>query len=323
MDDHAPERGAQPPASPYLRAGVILGVEELTDAQRSVLEGLLVEQPGWYVEETSDEWGPVELAARVIEAGAELVVAAGGDGTVSAVASALASAEAKGAEELPPMAVLPFGTANDLARTLAVAELDGACAALRDPSIRTLDVVRARFADGERTFVNVANGGLAWDIGECLDDEQKSAWGALAYARGALEAIGTPTVHRVTVAVDDRVPEPFEALTVAVSNGRSCGGGLQLAPTADLEDGLLEVIVVRDVSPAGMARLAARMRVGAVVEDDALVRLRGRALRFEAEPPMRFVFDGELVEGQPLAFEVVPKAVRALVGAGYAREPAL
>ena len=320
-DVHEPDRGPRP--SPYLRATVVLGVDELSALQREALEEVTA-RPGWVVESVDEGWGPGELARSAAEAGAELLVAAGGDGTVSAVAAALAELRLGGDADLPPMAVLPLGTANDFARTLAVHELNEALEALRAARRRSLDMVRVGFGDGSQRWVlNVANGGLAWDIADTLDAETKSAWGSLAYARGALEVVGSPNVHEVSVQVDDALPEPFRALTVAVSSGRSCGGGLRLAPTADPEDGLLEVTILQEAPPAAVARLAARMRLGPVEVDEALARFRGRHVKLETEPPMGFVLDGELVPGKPVEFTLVPGAVDVLVGPEYDREPAI
>ncbi len=302
-----------------LRATIILGRPEPTDAQAEVLETLLAGRPGWVLETIGDEWPPDELARAALEAGAELLVAAGGDGTVSAVAGVLAAAESS-----TPMAVLPFGTANDFARTLGVFDMDAALAALDSADEHPIDMIRARSVDGdERLVLNVANGGLAWDIGDSLDGETKSRWGALAYARGAVDVLASRVVHQVAIQIDDEPAQRREALTVAVSSGRTCGGGLILAPTADPEDGLLEVTLLQDVPAATAAKLAARMRLGAVPVDDAIERFLGASVTIDSDPPMRFVLDGELVPETQVTFTIVPKAVRIWVGSDYRREPSI
>ena len=312
MPEQKPDSG-----SSYLRAMVLLGGRDLDEEQQALVDELVGANPGWFLERVTDEWGPVELARRGVEAGAELIVAAGGDGTVSAVAEAVAG---RGV----PMAILPFGTANDFARTLSVATLDEARRALALGHIVDADGVRVETREGVEHFVlNVANGGLAWDIGDSLDDDTKGAWGPLAYARGALDVIGHPTVHTVRVQVDDELPREERVLTVAVSSGRTCGGGLILAPTGDPQDGLLEVTLLLEAPPGAVAALAARMRVADVETDDGLVRLRGRSMSVESDPPMRFVLDGELAEEHPTRFSVLPGAVRIHVGEHYTREPAL
>lgn len=306
---------------PLLRATVILGRPEPTEPQAAILEELLAARPGWVLETVDDDWPPDALAETALEAGAELLVAAGGDGTVAALAGVLARAGA----EAPPLAILPFGTANDFARTLAVTDVDAALEALERADEHAIDLIRVRSeeSDEERFVLNVANGGLAWDIGSALDGEQKNRWGVLAYARGALDVIGAPVVHRVAIQVDEEPVQRGEALTIAVSSGRTCGGGLRLAPTADPEDGLLEVTLLRDESPGSVIALAARMRASAVLEHPALERFRGRSVAIETDPPMRFVLDGELAPGHPTAFTVAPGAVRMWVGEDYRREPPL
>lgn len=302
-----------------LRATIVLGRPEPTEPQAEILETLLASRPGWVLETISDDWPPDELARSAIEAGAELLVAAGGDGTVSALAGVLATTD-----DAPPMAILPFGTANDFARTLAVFEMDAALQALESADERAIDMIRVRSVEGEERFVlNVANGGLAWDIGDSLDGEQKSLWGALAYARGALGVLSSRERHQVAIQIDDEPAQRHEALTVAVSNGRTCGGGLILAPTADPQDGLLEVTLLREVPASTAGKLAARMRVGLVPVDDALERFRGRTVTVDSDPPMRFVLDGELVPESQVTFAIVPAALRMWVGADYRREPSI
>ena len=142
----------------------------------------------------------------------------------------------------------------------SVATLDEARRALALGHIVDADGVRVETREGVEHFVlNVANGGLAWDIGDSLDDDTKGAWGPLAYARGALDVIGHPTVHTVRVQVDDELPREERVLTVAVSSGRTCGGGLILAPTGDPQDGLLEVTLLLEAPPGAVAALAARV----------------------------------------------------------------
>ncbi len=320
MDADKPEVHEEHDSPPSLRATIVLGRPEPTEAQEAILEDLLADRPGWVLETISDDWPPDALARTALEAGAELLVAAGGDGTVSALAGVLAAAGA----DAPPLAILPFGTANDFARTLAVAQIDAALEALDRADERLIDAIRVRSIEGTERFVlNVANGGLAWDIGTALDGEQKSRWGALAYARGALDVIGAPAVHRVAIQVDDQPAQRRDALTVAVSSGRTCGGGLMLAPTADPQDGVIEVTLLQDVPARTVASLAARMRLGAVLEDDAIERFRGRSVTVDSDPPMRFVLDGELVAESQIAFDAVPGALRMWVGKDYRREQAL
>ncbi|MBO6937866.1 MAG: hypothetical protein JJ863_23055 [Deltaproteobacteria bacterium] len=311
-DENATSKG-------MLRATIILGRPEPTDAQTEILETLLASRPGWVLETIGDEWPPDELARAALEAGAEMLVAAGGDGTVSAVAGVLAAAESE-----VPMAILPFGTANDFARTIGVLAMDEALAALDAADEHAMDIIRVRSVDGDERFVlNVANGGLAWDIGDSLDGEKKGRWGALAYARGALDVLASRVVHQVAIQVDEEPAQRREVLTVAVSSGRTCGGGLMIAPTADPEDGVLEVTLLGDVPPATAAALATRMRLGAVPVDDSLERFLGKQVTIDSDPPMRFVLDGELVPESQVTFSIVPNAVRIWVGAGYRREPSI
>lgn len=304
----------------FLRVSILFNPGAGSAAEEK-LAALVAERPGWCVELTDSPEDLHERVGRVIESGAEVVVAAGGDGTIHTVAQAIADS---GSDAV--MGVLPFGTANDFARSLGLDGLESAADALVLGETRRLDVIRVHFDDGtRRSFVNVASGGLAPRIGEALDDETKSRWGVLAYARGALEVAGEAIVYDVRVQCDDEPAIAVRAVGAAFANGRMCGGGMNVAPTADLEDGLLDVVLLEESSVAALATLAARMKMGEVEVDEHLVRARGREIVFQSTPPMPFVFDGELLESDspPTRFELLPSAIEVIVGPAYSREASL
>ncbi len=301
----------------FLRVSILFNPGAGSAAEEELAE-LVAQRPGWCVELTDSPEDLHERVGRVIESGAEVVVAAGGDGTIHAVAQALIES---GSDAV--MGVLPFGTANDFARSLGLGGRKGAVDALVVGETRRLDVIRVHFDDGtRRSFVNIASGGLAPRIGEALDDETKSRWGALAYARGAIAVAGEATVYDVRVQCDDEPAIAVRAVGAAFANGRMCGGGMNVAPTADMEDGLLDVVLLEESSVAALATLAARMKTSDVEVADHLVRARGRAVIFQSSPPMPFTFDGEDVgtDSPPTRFEVLPGAIEMVVGATYTRE---
>ena len=280
-------------------------------ADPSALEERLEGRPGWAIERTESGAHAAELAERFAAAGCELVVAAGGDGTVRQVAEALAGTSAA-------LGVLPLGTANDFARTLGLPAGLDALDALDEPELVPLDLLEVGFADGsEALLANVANGGFAGAVGEAITDEQKDRWGALAYGLAAISA--SDDVYPYALHVDGEPAERGEAVVIAIANARFCGGGVQIAPTADIEDGLLDVITVTPASPARLGALLAQLRAGRVVDHDLVERHVAREVRLEVEGDLPWSLDGELDERAIRRVQVRAGALRVAVGPDYRR----
>ena len=257
------------------------------------------------------------LAAEAVAAGCRLVVAAGGDGTVNEVLNGLA--EDFGAAVL---GVVPLGTGNDFARTLALPEdpVQAFQTAMRGAR-RALDVIRVE-SRGEAVYaVNACAGGFTGEVGEAMTDELKETWGPLAYLIGAARALPDLEGYETRVAWEDGPFETLDALSIIVANGRTAAGGLPAAPRASPEDGLLDVVVIQNGSGVELARLAAAALVGDYLGSDQVVYRRVRSLRVAAQPGMWFNVDGELLTKEPVRFEVVPRALRVAVGPDYTPEP--
>ena len=261
-----------------------------------------------------------EAATRLAREGADLVVAAGGDGTVHLVANGL-MAGGDDASSRPTMGILPRGTGNDFARTLGLpldAPIEDSLEALRAGDRRALDVIKMDHASGGRYAVNVCAGGFSTTIDEAMTESLKSTWGPFAYFVGGVKALPEMEAHEVLLDWDFGPSERVRAVNVVVGNGRMAGGGHPVAPRANPEDGLLDVVVIRDGTGLDISRVAALALTGAAyVEDDLVVYNRVHRLRVEASPGMLFNVDGEILTDEPIAFEAVHAALRFVVGADY------
>lgn len=271
-------------------------------------------QAGLTLHETAGPGHARELAREAARRGVERVVAAGGDGTIHEVVQGLTAAP-----ERPMLGVIPLGTGNDLARTLGVPTDPAEAVALLDHGVpRTVDLIRVQMDGQIRHAVNVAAGGFSGQVDEVLTDELKAAWGPLAYVRGAIKALPDLTAYRTAIAWDDGELERIEALNIVVANGRTCAGGIQVAPAADPSDGLLDVVVVRYASLLDLAGIAARLLVGDYTNSDEVSLRRARRVRIESRPGMWFNVDGELIGNGPVTFEAVPAALTVIVPAEVA-----
>ncbi len=268
---------------------------------------------------------PEDTRTAVAEAardGVDVVVAAGGDGTVCLVTDAL-MAVGDSAETRPALGILPLGTGNDFARTLClpIGDPEAALRVLAEATERTVDVIRVTFDGQTRHALNVCNGGFTGALDDKMDDDLKASWGPFAYVVGTVRALPEMTAFRVHVGWDGGPEEVIEAFNVVVANGRTAGGGTPVAPAANPEDGLLDVVIVRAGGALDVARLGLGALTGDVLADENVVFNRVRTVTVRAEPPMPFNVDGELCTEAPVAFEVAPGALRVRVGPEYIAAP--
>lgn len=219
----------------------------------------------------------------------ELLVVAGGDGSVHTAVAVLSRRAELSVSR--PLALLPLGTGNDLARTLGV-PLDPAAAArtVLTGRPRVLDLVTD---DANGVVVNAVHLGIGAEAAARASGF-KDRLGAAAYAVGSVAAGVRPGGWSLRVQVDG-VPAPAdgEVLMVGIANGRTIGGGAPLAPDAEPDDGLVDVVVATSTGPLARLGFATSLRGGDHVQRDDVVVLRGRTVAVTGEAfPVNA--DGEL-----------------------------
>jgi len=240
----------------------------------------------------------------------DLVVSAGGDGTLNEVVNGIARENCKAA-----LGVLPLGTGNDFARTLGVPiNLDPAIEQIMAGKTRAIDLVRVT-SDCIRYFVNVSSGGFSGVVDEKLTPEMKRTWGPLAYLRSAAAAFSELRGYATRVALDDAEALELDLYKVVVANGRYVAGGIPIAPEADLADGLLDIVLISERGPAELAILAAQILLGKHLSSDGIIFRRAKKIAISSRPGMWFNVDGELIGKEPATFELLPQALRCVVGA--------
>jgi YegS/Rv2252/BmrU family lipid kinase len=237
--------------------------------------------------------------ARAAGAAGEIVAAMGGDGLTGAVAGELRD----GAGVL---AVLPGGRGNDFARKLGIpSDPVAACALLRDTE-RRIDLA----AVGGRTYLGILSAGLDSDANRLANDNTLPL-GTAVYAYAALRALaGWKTAHW-TVTVDGLTRE-FDGYCVAVSNSGVYGSGMYLVPDARLDDGLLDVVLVSDVSKRRYLANLPKVFKGTHLDEPGIELLRGRSVSFHADRPFTAYADGDPIAELPATVDVVPGTLRVL-----------
>lgn len=274
--------------------------------QRDALAQALDARPWMNVHPSQSPEDTRRTARNAVAEGVDVIAVGGGDGTVHDVVSAVA------AKPPPAVAVVPLGTANDLAKTLGV-PLDDPGAALdlaRDGKPTGVDLACVSGGDDRRWMVNAASAGFSEQVEAVIDDELKRKWRGMAYVRAALEVLTNLESVSLTVEVDGRVAN-LQACALLVANGQYAGG-MRFAPISDASDRLLDVLVVTALGAAQQARLGVELALGRHLGSPHLWAIRADKVRIDASPPLTFRIDGETVGRTPAVFEIVPQAIRVM-----------
>jgi diacylglycerol kinase (ATP) len=243
-----------------------------------------------------------ELAAAAVSAGATRVVVCGGDGTINEVASALVHTAV-------PLGVLPFGRGNDLARALALpTRLDPALAVLAGGVVRRIDVGMVN----DRVFCTVAAAGFDAEVAHRVRTGIWHRAGRVGYVLGVIRSLASLEARLVHLE-GEFGRRDGRYLLAAVSNTGWYGGGIQIAPNAQPDDGLLDCCLVREISRIKLLRLFPLAYRGGHLRYPEVEIVRTRRLRVTVEGQWPIITDGEPAGSTPTTFEVVPQALSVLV----------
>ncbi len=214
------------------------------------------------------------------------------------------------------MGLIPLGTGNDFARSIGVpTDLEAAIDLIRAGTTRAVDLVRVT-SDELRYFVNVSAGGFSGLVDEKLTPEMKKTWGPLAYLRSAAAAWPELRAYHTTLAFDEDESLMLELYNVVVANGRYVAGGTLIAPEAEIDDGLLDIVLIPKRPAPELAMAMAQIALGTHLSSKTIVFRRAAKLTVNSKPGMWFNVDGELVGNEPARFEIVPRALRFIAPKG-------
>jgi YegS/Rv2252/BmrU family lipid kinase len=254
------------------------------------------------IETDSGEHAKKEASAAAAEG--VTTVAIGGDGLVGTLAGAVCGTDAA-------LAIIPAGRGNDFARVLGIPTDPAAAARLAvEGEERLLDVGEV---DG-KSFVGIASAGFDSDANR-IANEAKLIRGNLVYAYAALKALAGWKPARFEVLVDG-VHHEVTGYTVAVANSKAYGGGMFLAPQAELDDGQLDVILSGATSKLHFLRSLPKVFKGTHLEEPTVHCFRGATVEVSADRPFTMYADGDPLADLPATVRVSPRALRVIVPRG-------
>jgi YegS/Rv2252/BmrU family lipid kinase len=262
------------------------------------------------------------LAREALRAGAERVVAIGGDGTVNEVVNGFFDADGPIAPDAS-FALIPYGTGGDFRRTLGIpiATVDAAAVIAANQRRRIdlgrLDLTQRDGTRARRVFANIASFGVSGVVDRLVNESGKKL-GRLSFAVATARATWSYKNQRVQLMFDDDPKSRIEATinTVAVANGRFFGGAMMVAPHAEVDDGLFDVVALGDFNFADLLTSGRRLYKGTHLSMDKVSERRARiveAAPIDAGAIVELDVDGECLGRLPARFELLPRALSVVV----------
>ncbi|HVB21725.1 MAG TPA: diacylglycerol kinase family protein [Ktedonobacteraceae bacterium] len=244
------------------------------------------------------------LAARAALEGTDLVIVAGGDGTVHAVASGLIGTKTI-------LGIIPTGTMNNLARSLHIPEtIEEACAVIAEGKMHAIDVGKIN----DHLFIEVAGIGLEAALFPAAEEfKSPGIWSTLHSIVTGLRTLLAFRPTKLQIALDTKQRRAIDAIQVTICNAPYYGAHLQVAPGALMDDGLLDIVIYRHFSKLEYLRHAFSISQGKRIYQPKIRRRRARTLHITADIPMEIQADGVVYGHTPATIHVLPGALHVRV----------
>jgi YegS/Rv2252/BmrU family lipid kinase len=273
--------------------------------------------------ETAGPGDATKLAREALQAGAERIVAIGGDGTINEVVNGFFDGNGAPIKPAASFALIPFGTGGDFRRTMGIPmETADAAAVIKANKTKKIDVGKlllTKRGGGTqlRMFVNIASFGVSGVVDRLVNESGKKL-GRVSFMLATARATWAYTNQRVQMIFDGDPATRVEATinTVAVANGKFFGGKMKVAPDAEVDDGQFDVVAMGDLNFGDLLKSGRRLYAGTHIGMDKVTTRRARIVEAEPIDPKAIVeldVDGEAPGLLPARFEIVPGALSMVV----------
>ena len=257
---------------------------------------------------TEDKHDAMKETIKASEENWDLIVECGGDGTVNEVIEGIMKSKIK-----TPIAILPSGTVNDFANYLGIPKNSyDYFQMIKNGKLINVDVGKLN----NEYFANVAAGGFLTSIGHQVNIDSKTIFGRLAYYfEGAREITldgFNPKPFKVRITSEEYTNEE-EILLFIVSNSSSIGGFKRLAPEANINDGLLDVIIIRKSAITDIANIFFNILSGEHIKHPNVKYFKTKSIAIDSDSGIDIDMDGEYGGKLPATFQAVPSAIKILV----------
>lgn len=261
---------------------------------------------------TTSSGGATVLAQQAVDSGKDLIISVGGDGTINEIINGILPAQKQ-----PALGIMPAGWANDFIKSTSIPKnIDQACHIIKEGKIKKIDV---GFINKQIYFVNVCGIGFDAEIA-ALANQMKTEhphWKTLSayvYVFATIKKLLSPLPSfKAKVTIDSQVIEG-EMLFLAIANGRIEGGKFNIAPDAEIDDGLLDICVVGKMGRLRCLHLLPKAIKGTHLDVKEVSFFRGKEILVEADKTVTAQVAGEvLIPRQSYHIEILPKKLNLLV----------
>jgi len=255
----------------------------------------------------------IKLAQEALSEGVEMVVAVGGDGTINEIVNGIYRANSL---DRVMLGIISTGTGADYIRTIGISRnLEEECNRLKNPHIVNVDIGKVVFPDKnneERLFVNFAGLGFDAQIVKSTTQKYKSMGKVSAYLLALLTNLIAYRNKDIILKIGD-TEEKHRVCTVIMGNGKYGGGGMMTTPEADIRDGMLDVMMVVDISKPDLIHSLPRIYKGTHLTHPKVVSKRAPEISISASETMAIQADGDIIGDSPAIFSIIPGALRIAV----------
>lgn len=284
-------------------------IEQHEETILTALRSYNIEPEVWYT--TPDDPGS-GLAKKAAAEGADVVIAAGGDGTIHAVASGLIGTKTT-------LAIIAMGTMNNLAHSLSIPDtIEGACAIIAKGETKKIDIGNIN----DHVFLEVAGVGLEAVLFPAAEEIKSRGW--LSTVRGAFDGLTSLFSFKpasIKVSFDGHRSRSYRVLQVTVCNSPYYGVHLQVAPGTLMDDGLLDVVIYKNFSKLEFIQHGISITQGKRILEPKITRRKVKTLRITADYPVAIHADGVAHGHTPALISVTPGALSVRVPIQVAEGP--
>jgi len=263
-----------------------------------------------------------DLARAAVEGNAELVVAVGGDGTISEVAAGFFDAKGRALKSLkqaPILGILPAGSGSDYAKTIGIPRSSAiALQILQTRHTRTVDVGLIDFTglDGAKTkriFINIADVGIGGEVVDILERQGKKLGAFISYQIATLRGLVAYKNKNLEIVIDKTQKYSGIYNGAIVALGQYFGSGMKIAPNAVPDDGLFDIVLLGEMSKLEMVSKMPKLRNGTHIFDQGVTVHRGKHISIRADARALIDCDGEMPGECPAEFSILPAALKVVV----------
>jgi len=260
------------------------------------------------------------ITRKALQSGYNRIVSVGGDGTLNEVVNGFFDEKQQPVNPQGGLSFVPLGTGGDFARMFNLSrDLDSIARLFTDPQERYCDLVLATYTSWQETeerrfYINEADVGLGSATVYRVNNGSKALGGSLSFLLAFLYTVFTYRNIELHIKVDGETKYEGKTGVIVVGNGSYFGGGVKIAPDAQIDDGLLEIILAKDLRKRDLLANLTNMYKGTHLQHPLVERMVGHQVQILSANDILFEMDGETPgHGQSVTFDIVPAAMRLLI----------